>query len=110
MKIEGSTKDWVQKVARQCCERADSIRANRKYPLMQQRDIEHELNTMALNYFIGATALAGTLGITPLVVHLKHVLVEKVNPHGMKAVEELARRSLVAVSKPSTITNDNKEQ
>lgn len=107
MKVTGHTSDFIRKLAESCVVRIESIKAKNKYPGPRpDAALKNDLNAMALDYFVGATALAGVLGIETLYAHLQHVVATEIDIHGIDAVYKLARRSSVAISKPSTNTEN----
>lgn len=96
-RVSANTLDLIAIMCAGCCERATALRSQFKKLGLPADDAKviYEVNAMTLNYFIGATACAASLGISELEAHLKHFLLTEVQPLGYVAVERMGSKAKV---------------
>lgn len=90
--INTTTEDAIRGIAQKCVERAEAIVKKMHSQGAGENHMSQALNSMALDYFIGAAALASTLKLEGLLGHLTHVIITDISVRGFAVVKNLATR------------------
>ena len=91
-RVNSTTGEIIRQLCEACVERCESRRKRIRNEGATEEEIRVDLNSLALDYFIGACACARALGIDELVVHLEHVIFTDISKFGYLNVPKAAMK------------------
>lgn len=91
-RVNTTTGNLIRIIAEGCVERCEARRKKIADQGATEEQISVDLNSITLDYFIGATQCARALNIAELVTHLEHVIMGDISKFGYMNVHKLASK------------------